>query len=124
MDLSLLFISHDMSVVEHISHRVAGMYLGRIVESGPREALFANPVHPYTRALLSAVPVADPDARNRERVVLKGDVPNPIDPPRGCHFHTRCPIATDICREKAPVMREVADGQQAACHVNAPGGAA
>ena len=120
MGLSLLFISHDMSVVEHVSHRVAVMYLGKIVEDGPRSTMFANPQHPYTEALLSAVPVADPVARRRERIVLKDDVPSPIDPPSGCQFHTRCPIARDICKQKVPVMSDVSDHHRVACHLRGP----
>lgn len=118
--LSLLFISHDMSVVEHISHRIAVMYLGRIIETGPREAVFRDPQHPYTEALLSAVPVANPDHRRRERIVLKGDVPSPIDPPRGCHFHTRCPIAEEICRQRVPVLTQHSGEHRAACHLRVP----
>ena len=116
--LAYLFIAHDLSVVEHISRRVAVMYLGRIVELASAHDLYATPRHPYTEALLSAVPVPDPTAK-RQRIVLQGDVPNPIQPPAGCHFHPRCPHAMERCRSEAPLLREVAPGHLAACHLNA-----
>ncbi len=115
--LAYLFIAHDLSVVEHISRRVAVMYLGRIVEVASAHDLYAGPKHPYTEALLSAVPIPDP-AVKRQRIVLQGDVPNPISPPAGCHFHPRCPKVMDRCRTEAPLLREIAPGRQAACHLN------
>ena len=114
--VAYLFIAHDLAVVEHISHRVAVMYLGRIVELADKESLFANPQHPYTEALLSAVPVPDPTV-TPNRIILQGDVPSPIKPPPGCHFHTRCPHAFERCRIEQPVMRETRPGHFAACHL-------
>jgi oligopeptide/dipeptide ABC transporter ATP-binding protein len=114
--LSYLFIAHDLAVVEHISQRVAVMYLGRIVELADKESLFASPQHPYTEALLSAVPVPDPTVTPK-RIILQGDVPSPINPPPGCHFHTRCPYAFDRCKVERPLMREVKTGHFAACHL-------
>ena len=115
LDLSYLFIAHDLSVVKHISDRVAVMYLGKIVEMAPTVELFANPLHPYTEALLAAVPIPDP-AATTERVIITGDVPSPSNPPPGCRFHTRCPIATDICKQQEPLLETKADGHIAACH--------
>jgi oligopeptide/dipeptide ABC transporter ATP-binding protein len=114
--LSYLFVAHDLAVVEHISHRVAVMYLGRIVELADTKSIFEQPQHPYTVALLSAVPVPDPRAA-RKRIILSGDVPSPVNPPPGCRFHTRCPYAFDRCRAEVPPMKEVAPGHFAACHL-------
>jgi peptide/nickel transport system ATP-binding protein len=115
LGLALLFISHDLAIVEYMTHRVAVMYLGKIVELGPRRKIFATPRHPYTQALLSAVPVPVPGAK-RERVILKGDVPSPINPPSGCRFHTRCAYVIDRCRVEDPELR-ISDGVHfAACH--------
>jgi peptide/nickel transport system ATP-binding protein len=117
LGLALLFISHDLATVEYLTHRVAVMYLGKIVELADRRSLFAESHHPYTRALLSAVPVTDPLAR-RQRIILKGDVPSPINPPTGCRFHTRCPFVFDRCRSEEPVLRPVSDGHLSACHLD------
>jgi peptide/nickel transport system ATP-binding protein len=114
--LTYLFISHDLGVVRHVSDRVIVMYLGRVVEEGPAEELFDRPNHPYTKALIEGVPRLD-----RRRVVyepVKGDMPSPLDPPTGCHFHPRCPFAMDRCRIEAPALREIAPGRRAACHLN------
>jgi oligopeptide/dipeptide ABC transporter ATP-binding protein len=116
LGLSYLFISHNLAVVEHISHRIAVMYLGRIVEHTDRETLFRKPLHPYTEALLAAVPVPDPAARRAKRV-LQGDVPSPLHPPAGCHFHTRCPYAEARCRSETPRLREIEPGHHVACHL-------
>jgi len=119
LGLALLFISHDLAIVEHMTHRVAVMYLGKIVELAPKRAIFATPKHPYTQALLSAVPVPQPGA-NRARIILKGDVPSPINPPQGCRFHTRCPFVFDRCRREEPALRMVGAQHSAACHLVEP----
>jgi len=112
--LTYLFIAHNMSVIEHISDRIAVMYLGKIVELAPRDRLFANPLHPYTQALMSAIPIPDPHVR-RKRVILSGDVPSPLNPPSGCRFHPRCPAVMDICSRQEPAFVEVQPGHWTAC---------
>jgi len=116
LGISYLFVAHDLAVVQHISDRVAVMYLGRIVELGESAAVFGSPQHPYTQALLAAVPIPDPTT-GRKRIILSGDVPSPITPPAGCHFHTRCPYATERCRTEAPLLRTVTNGSDVACHL-------
>ena len=115
--VSYLFISHDLSVVEHIADRVAVMYLGMLVETGGRDQIWRSPQHPYTKALLAAAPIANPKiARTRQRTVLQGELPSPLDPPAGCPFHSRCPIAQDRCKAEKPVLRPVGGRALAACH--------
>ncbi len=117
LGLTYIFISHDLSVVELVSDRIAVMYLGKIVEQGTRDEIFTNPQHPYTKVLLSSIPIADPKAKkNRERIILKGDMPSPKNPPKGCHFHTRCPFKTDICVESYPEHTSVTSTHRVACH--------
>ena len=115
--LSYLFVAHDLSVVRHVSDRIAVMYLGKLMEVSPAEELYTKPIHPYTVALLAAVPIPDPrENRARERIVVSGEPPNPIDPPSGCVFHPRCPRATDVCKTVEPPLTRYADGHLAACH--------
>jgi oligopeptide transport system ATP-binding protein len=117
LGLSLLFISHNLSVVRHISHRVMVLYLGKVMELAERDAFYANPMHPYSKALISAIPIPDPKAeRARERVMLHGDLPSPLNPPEGCRFCTRCPMATDLCHSIEPPLAPRSDGRLVACH--------
>ncbi len=120
--LAYLFVSHDLAVVRHVSHRIAVMYLGRIVELADKRTLFSSPLHPYTEALLAAAPAPDPARRKAKRTILQGDVPSPMHPPSGCHFHTRCPYATDECKVIDPPLLEVAPGHHVACLKRPVGG--
>jgi oligopeptide transport system ATP-binding protein len=121
LGLTYLFISHDLSMVRHLASRVAVMYLGQIVELGPRDALYSDPLHPYAKALLSAVCEPDPAREaTRRRIILKGDVPSPANPPKGCNFCTRCPQVHSLCRETEPPLVEVAPGRHVACHFVTP----
>jgi oligopeptide/dipeptide ABC transporter ATP-binding protein len=117
MNLSYLFIAHDLSVVEHISDRVAVMYLGRIVELATDKELYQNPLHPYSQALLSAVPIPDPEVQ-KKKILLQGDVPSPMNPPAGCSFHTRCPEGIELCSQQEPTLQDVGDGHWIACHLS------
>jgi oligopeptide/dipeptide ABC transporter ATP-binding protein len=122
LGLSYLFIAHDLSVVRHLSHRIAVMYLGRIVEQNASEELYRRPRHPYTEALLSAIPIPEPQTqRQRERIVLQGDIPSPLHPPAGCRFHTRCPYAMDICRSVDPEPYPMDGGAVVFCHLHTEG---
>ena len=114
-NLTYLFISHDLSVVEHISDTVGVMYLGGLVETGETDDIFANPLHPYTKALFSAIPMPDPDLK-KERVILEGDIPSPVNPPKGCKFHTRCQYCTEICKHAVPDWVEMEPNHFVACH--------
>ena len=118
-NLTYLFVSHDLSVVEHISDRVAVMYLGKIVEVGPKKVIYEDTLHPYTEALLSAAPIPDPEIK-RHRIILDGDVPSPINPPSGCSFHPRCWLRIKVCSEQVPALKDTGSGHSAACHVRAP----
>jgi oligopeptide/dipeptide ABC transporter ATP-binding protein len=121
LDLSYIFISHDLGVIRHVSHKVAVMYLGEIVEMAPVDMIYDKPLHPYTRSLIASVPVPDPRMKNRDRVVLEGDVPSPRNPPSGCRFHTRCPECMPICSREKPPEREVSTGHVVACHLYSEG---
>lgn len=121
LDLSFIFISHDLGVIRHVSHKVAVMYLGEIVETAPVDEIYESPLHPYTSSLISSVPVPDPRMKNRNRVVLQGDVPSPRNPPPGCRFHTRCPRCMKICSQKKPSAREISPGHVVACHLYGDG---
>ncbi|MFT7621452.1 MAG: oligopeptide transport system ATP-binding protein [Myxococcota bacterium] len=118
LGLTYLFIAHDLAAVRHLSDRIAVMYLGKLVELGTAEQVVKDPLHPYSKALVSAVPIPDPDVESkRKRVILSGDVPSPLDPPAGCHFHTRCPVAEDLCKRVMPVLADVGNDRMVACHL-------